>query len=197
MDDIGILIDLSLQIPQPILIGGWATYALLDEGVTHDIDIIVEPWVRSLLRNIVDNYSENSHFGTVKGTGSVKGYPIDIYFLHESRLEGEISLDVTRLAEYVEGEWNGYLLLSKEAIIASKLPAAVGRSGTEKGRKDAHAILALIEAGGSPTKTRQIFEYAQTKPDASLWQVAEECLKANVETNGQRDIIHKFFHEAG
>ena len=115
--------------------------------MTHDIDIIVEPWARSLLHNIVDNYSENSHFETVKGTGSVKGCPIDIYFLHESRLEGEISLDVTRLAEYVEGEWNGYLLLSKEAVIASKLPAAVGSSGTEKGRKDAHAILALIEAG--------------------------------------------------
>ena len=147
MDNIDILIDLSLQIPQPILIGGWATYTLLDEGVTHDIDIIVEPWVRSLLHNIVDNYSENSHFGTVKGTGSVKGCPIDIYFLHESRLEGEISLDVTRLAEYVEGEWNGYLLLSKEAVIASKLPAVVGRSGTEKVAKMPMRFLHSLRRG--------------------------------------------------
>lgn len=195
-EEIQLLTKLSSNIPQAILIGGWSTYALLEEGITHDIDIIVEPYMRGTLQSTIDGYSENSHFGTNKGTGSFQGIPVDIYFLHESRLEGEVSLDVTKLSKYVDSEWNGFSILSKEAVIASKLPAAIGRAESEKGKKDSRAILSLIQIGSDPVVTRKIFEDSQSILDTTAWRTAEECIKDNLATRAERDIAHKFFFAA-
>lgn len=147
------LVDsLGYDLEPSILIGGWATYLRVGGDISQDIDLIInDQSLRTTLRDKLDDYSENSrHSGGKKARGTVEGVHIDAYFPHESKLGDRLLLDVDKLAKYTDnGRMQGWVMLTLDAHIATKLAALLDRPDTEKGEKDAREIVRLIASGGT------------------------------------------------
>lgn len=145
------LVDhLGFDLEPSILIGGWATHLRVGGDVSRDIDLIINsPGLRTRLRDILDDYSENAHHsGGRKVRGSINGVHIDAYIPHESALGNKLRLDVAKLAKHTDAEIvRGWLLLTKDAHIVTKFAALLDRPDTEKGEKDADEIVALLRDG--------------------------------------------------
>jgi hypothetical protein len=147
------LVDsLGYDLEPSILIGGWATYLRVGGDISQDIDLIInDQSLRATLRDKLDDYSENSrHSGGKKARGTVEGVHIDAYFPHESRLGDRLLLEVDKLAKYTDdGRTHGWVMLTLDAHIATKLAALLDRPDTEKGEKDAREIVRLVASGGT------------------------------------------------
>lgn len=148
-----VLDSLGYDLEPSILIGGWATNARVGGEISHDIDLIItDQSLRQKLPLRLSEYSENHfHSGGKKARGDADGVHVDAYFPYESKLGTKLLLDVGVLTRYVDPDLkvHGWLTLTLDAHIATKIAALIDRHATEKGRKDARELVALIDAGGS------------------------------------------------
>lgn len=159
------LVDsLGYDLEPSILIGGWATHLRVGGDISLDIDLIINsPELRSKLREVLSDYSENSHHsGGLKARGTVDGVHIDAYIPHESALGNKLLLEVSVLTRYTDHHIvQGWLLLTLDAHLATKLAALLDRPDTEKGVKDAREIVALLKDGATAPGTVEVL-YAAT-----------------------------------
>lgn len=148
------LVDaLGYDLEPSILIGGWATNARVGGEISHDIDLIItDQSLRQKLPLRLAEYSENQlHSGGKKARGNADGIHVDAYFPYESKLGSKLLLDVGVLTRYVDPHFTlqGWSMLTLDAHIATKIAALIDRHATEKGRKDARELVALIDAGAN------------------------------------------------
>ncbi len=159
------LVDsLGYDLEPSILIGGWATHLRVGGDISLDIDLIINsPELRTRLRDVLQDYSENSlHSGGRKVRGTVNGVHVDAYIPHESALGNKLLLDVNVLTRYTDDEVvQGWLLLTLEAHVATKFAALLDRPDTEKGEKDAREIVALLRKSASAEPALEVL-YAAT-----------------------------------
>ncbi|MBB5633409.1 hypothetical protein BKA04_001632 [Cryobacterium mesophilum] len=159
------LVDsLGYDLEPSILIGGWATHLRVGGDISLDIDLIINsPELRTKLRDVLQDYSENSlHSGGRKVRGTVNGVHVDAYIPRESALGNKLLLDVNVLTRYTDDEvMQGWLLLTLEAHVATKFAALLDRPDTEKGEKDAREIVALLRKGASAERAVEVL-YAAT-----------------------------------
>lgn len=159
------LVDsLGYDLEPSILIGGWATHLRVGGDISLDIDLIINsPELRAKLRDVLQDYSENSlHSGGRKVRGTVNGVHVDAYIPRESALGNKLLLDVNVLTRYTDDEvMQGWLLLTLEAHVATKFAALLDRPDTEKGEKDAREIVALLKEGASAERAVEVL-YAAT-----------------------------------
>ena len=162
LDRLWKLVDhLGFDLEPSILIGGWATHLRVGGEVSTDIDLIINsPELRQRLRDLLEDYSENSHHsGGRKVRGEIDGVHIDAYIPRESNLGDKLRLDVHRLSKYVEPETvKGWLMLTLDAHIATKIAALIDRPETEKGEKDAREIVRLMREGSRPADGAKVVE---------------------------------------
>lgn len=155
-----LLDSLGYDLEPSILIGGWATNARVGGEISHDIDLIVnDQSLRQVLPQRLDEYSENElHSGGKKARGNADGVHVDAYFPYESKLGSRLLLDVGVLTRFVDPEFtlNGWLMLTLDAHIATKIAALIDRHATEKGKKDAREIVALVDSGGDGRKVVEV-----------------------------------------
>lgn len=148
-----LLDSLGYDLEPSILIGGWATNARVGGEISHDIDLIItDQNLRQRLPERLTEYSENQlHSGGRKARGNADGVHVDAYFPYESKLGTKLLLDVGALTRYVDPDLKveGWLMLTLDAHIATKVAALLDRHATEKGRKDARELVALIDSGGT------------------------------------------------
>ena len=148
-----LLDSLGYDLEPSILIGGWATNARVGGEISHDIDLIItDQSLRQRLAERLTEYSENHlHSGGRKARGNADGVHVDAYFPYESKLGTRLLLDVGALTRYVDPDLKveGWLMLTLDAHIAAKIAALLDRHATEKGRKDARELVALIDSGGT------------------------------------------------
>lgn len=152
----GLLDYLGHDLEPSILIGGWATQMRVGGEVSRDIDLIVmEPNLRSTLRNTLDDYSENTiHSGGAKGRGTKDGVHVAAYFPWESALGDILRLKVEVLLDHTEPTpMKGWRFLTIHAHTATKFAALLDRFDTEKGSKDAREVDRLLAAGAAPVET--------------------------------------------
>lgn len=151
-----LLDSLGHDLEPSILIGGWATNARVGGEISHDIDLIItDQSLRQTLPERLTGYSENQlHSGGKKARGDADGVHVDAYFPYESKLGSKLLLDVGVLTHYVDPDFRveGWLMLTLDAHIATKIAALIDRHATEKGRKDARELVALIDSGGDGAK---------------------------------------------
>ena len=142
VDSLGETLDPS------ILIGGWATWMRIggDAFFSRDIDLIIKsPSLRTTLRETLDDYRESRHRGGMKVRGTISGIHIDAYIPYESELGDKLRLKVDVLAEHTDPEpMQRWTLLNGEAHTISKMAALLDRPESEKGRKDAREVLAML-----------------------------------------------------
>jgi hypothetical protein len=150
-----LLDSLGYDLEPSILIGGWATNARVGGEISHDIDLIItDQSLRQRLPQRLTGYSENQlHSGGRKARGDADGVHVDAYFPYESKLGSKLLLDVEVLTRYVDPHLKveGWLMLTLDAHIATKMAALLDRHATEKGKKDARELVALIDSGGTAT----------------------------------------------
>lgn len=155
-----VLDSLGYDLEPSILIGGWATNARVGGEISHDIDLIItDQSLRQKLPERLTGYSENRlHSGGRKARGDVEGIHVDAYFPYESKLGARLLLDVGVLTNYVDPDFKveGWLMLTLDAHIATKIAALLDRFATEKGKKDARELVALIDKGGDATRTVEV-----------------------------------------
>lgn len=155
-----LLDSLGYDLEPSILIGGWATNARVGGEISHDIDLIItDQNLRQKLPERLTGYSENQlHSGGRKARGDADGVHVDAYFPYESKLGSKLLLDVGVLTRYVDPDFmvEGWLMLTLDAHIATKMAALIDRYATEKGRKDARELVALIDAGGDAAKVVEV-----------------------------------------
>ena len=148
-----LLDSLGYDLEPSILIGGWATNARVGGEISHDIDLIItDQNLRQRLPERLTEYSENHlHCGGLKASDNADGVLVDAYFPYESKLGTKLLLDVGALTRYVDPDLKveGWLMLTLDAHIATKIAALLDRHATEKGRKDARELVALIDSGGT------------------------------------------------
>lgn len=151
------LVDsLGYDLDPSILIGGWATNARVGGEISHDVDLIItDQSLRQKLPTRLAEYSENElHSGGKKARGTADGVHVDAYFPYESKLGSKLLLNVGILTNYIDPDFTvqGWLMLTLDAHIATKIAALLDRHATEKGKKDARELVALIDSGGDPRK---------------------------------------------
>jgi hypothetical protein len=148
-----LLDSLGYDLEPSILIGGWATNARVGGEISHDIDLIItDQSLRQRLPERLTEYIENHlHSGGRKARGNADGVHVDAYFPYESKLGTKLLLDVGALTRYVDPDLKveGWLMLTLDAHIATKIAALLDRHATEKGRKDARELVALIDSGAT------------------------------------------------
>lgn len=172
MDDEGtlrtLLDSLGRDLDPSILIGGWATNARVGGEISHDIDLIInDQSLRQVLPQRLHEYSENElHSGGTKARGTADGVHVDAYFPYESKLGSKLLLDVAVLTRFVDPDFtvNGWLMLTLDAHIATKIAALIDRHATEKGKKDAREIVALVDSGGDGRKVVDVIVAATGGP---------------------------------
>lgn len=150
---------LGYDLDPSILIGGWATHERIGGELSSDIDLIIQNQsLRQTLKNYLNDYSENTiHSGGLKVRGNVEGVHIDAYIPHESSLGDKLRLDVAVLANYIDDHIHrGWLMLTLEAHIATKIAALLDRPDTEKGKKDAREIVGLMREDERPADGAQV-----------------------------------------
>lgn len=142
VDSLGETLDPS------ILIGGWATWMRIggDAFFSRDIDLIINsPALRTSLRETLDDYSESRHRGGMKVRGKINGIHIDAYIPYESELGDKLRLKVDVLTKHTDPEpMQNWTLLNGEAHTITKMAALLDRPESEKGRKDAREVLAML-----------------------------------------------------
>lgn len=126
-----LLDSLGYDLEPSILIGGWAANARVGGEISHDIDLIITD--QSLRQRLPERLT------------------VDAYFPYESKLGTKLLLDVGALTRYVDPDLKveGWLMLTLDAHIATKIAALLDRHATEKGRKDARELVALIDSGAT------------------------------------------------
>lgn len=167
-----VLDSLGYDLEPSILIGGWATNARVGGEISHDIDLIItDQSLRQVLPQRLDEYSENElHSGGKKARGNADGVHVDAYFPYESKLGSKLLLDVGVLTRFVDPDFtvNGWLMLTLDAHIATKIAALIDRHATEKGKKDAREIVALVDAGGDGRKVIEVIVAAAGRPKGDI-----------------------------
>ena len=168
-----LLDSLGYDLEPSILIGGWATNARVGGEISHDIDLIItNQSLRQVLPVRLAGYSENEiHSGSKKARGNADGVHVDAYFPYESKLGTKLLLDVGVLMGFVEPGFTvhgGWLMLTLDAHIATKIAALVDRHATEKGRKDARELVALIDSGGDGRKVVEVIVAASGGPKEDI-----------------------------
>lgn len=167
-----LLDSLGYDFEPSILIGGWATNTRVGGEISHDIDLIItDQSLRQRLPQRLDGYSENElHSGGRKARGNADGVHVDAYFPHESKLGTKLLLDVAVLTNYVDPELklHGWLMLTLDAHIATKIAALIDRHATEKGRKDARELVALIDSGGDARNVVEVLVAASGGPQEHI-----------------------------
>lgn len=168
----GVLDSLGHDLDPSILIGGWATNARVGGEISHDIDlIIIDQNLRQVLPQRLQEYSENHlHSGGRKARGDADGVHVDAYFPYESKLGSRLLLDVAVLTGFVDPDLtvNGWHVLTLEAHIATKIAALIDRHSTEKGKKDAREIAALIDSGASGRAVIEVLVAASSAPQEDI-----------------------------
>lgn len=163
--------SLGHDLEPSILIGGWATYLRVGGDISLDIDLIINsPELRSTLREVLQDYSENNlHSGGRKVRGTVNGVHVDAYIPHESALGNKLLLDVNVLTRYTDDRVvKGWLLLTLEAHVTTKFAALLDRPDTEKGEKDAREIVALLRTDASPELAVEVLYAATGGPKVDI-----------------------------
>lgn len=167
-----VLDSLGYDLEPSILIGGWATNARVGGEISHDIDLIItDQNLRQVLPQRLDGYSENQlHSGGKKARGTADGVHVDAYFPYESKLGSKLLLDVGALTRFVDPDFkvHGWFMLTLDAHIATKVAALIDRNATEKGKKDAREIVALIDAGGGGSKVIEVIVAASGGPKEDI-----------------------------
>lgn len=167
-----LLDSLGYDLEPSILIGGWATNARVGGEISHDIDLIItDQNLRQKLPERLTGYSENKlHSGGRKARGDADGVHVDAYFPYESKLGSKLLLDVGVLTHYVDPDFmvEGWLMLTLDAHIATKMAALIDRYATEKGRKDARELVALIDAGGDAAKVIEVLIASTGNPKEAI-----------------------------
>ena len=110
------------------------------------------------------------HSGGKKARGDADGVHVDAYFPHESKLGTKLLLDVGTLTNYVDPDLkvHGWLMLTLDAHIATKIAALIDRHATEKGGKDARELVALINSGGNSEKVIEVLVAASGGPKQDI-----------------------------
>lgn len=167
-----VLDSLGYDLEPSILIGGWATNARVGGEISHDIDLIItDQSLRQKLPQRLTGYSENQlHSGGKRARGDAAGVRVDACFPHESRLGTKLLLDVATLTNYVDTDLkvHGWLMLTLDAHIATKIAALIDRYATEKGGKDARELVSLINSGGDSKKVIEVVVAASGGPKEDI-----------------------------
>ena len=163
-----LLDSLGRDLEPSILIGGWATNARVGGEISHDIDLIItDQSLRQKLPERLTGYSENRlHSGGKKAQGDADGVHVDAYFPYESKLGSKLLLDVGVLTHYVDPDLTvqRWLMLTLDAHVATKIAALIDRHATEKGKKDARELVALIDDGADAAKVVEVLVAASGGP---------------------------------
>ena len=141
------LVDrLGHDLDPSILIGGWATYIRVGGEISLDIDLITSQESRHKLELLMTDLSPSHNHQGRKLRATIDDVHLDIYLPYESQLGTRLRLKVEVLAEYSdELKFEKWTLLGLEAHLTTKMAALLDRHFSEKGKKDAREILALLK----------------------------------------------------
>lgn len=194
------LVDhLGYDLDPSILIGGWATQLRVGGEISRDIDLIIaSPELRSRLREVLDDYSENTlHSGGRKARGTIDGIHVDAYIPHESLLGNRLRLNVVALARHTDsGVVRGWHLLTVDAHLATKFAALLDRPDTEKGAKDAREVVALLHTGATPHLTISVILEATEREPREVPELVREAFdlamdRSGVNKGARRDLAQQ------
>lgn len=189
---------LGRELEPSVLIGGWATRALVGGEISRDIDLIVgEPSLRSRLREKLDDYSENRHQNSgMKVRGSVQEVHVDAYIPHESLLGSHLLLDVAEIVKHVgPEELAGWRLLRVEAHLVTKFAALLDRPDSEKGAKDAREISALLKLNHDLSEAIKILRAASARSDSELMVQLTRLFELLPDRAGFNKSARREFHQ--
>jgi hypothetical protein len=170
------LVDrLGYELEPSILIGGWASWIYIRTATSAAIDAIISSdEVRLKLQTAIADLSSNTVHQGRKLRGNVDGVHIDIYLPYESRLGQRLQLRTEVLTQHVaDGDYNGWLLLTREAHLVTKLAALLDRPRSAKGQKDADEILTMLRLGLSAQICVEVLQQASAATEPLAQQVDE------------------------
>lgn len=150
-----VLDSLGYDLEPSILMGGWATNARVGGEISHDIDLIItDQNLRQKLPQRLTEQRESVAQRRPKGARQCRWNPRRRLLPYESKLGSKLLLDVGVLTRYIDPDLKveGWLILTPDAHIATKIAALIDRQATEQGRKDARELVALINKGGDAAR---------------------------------------------
>jgi len=119
-----------------VLIGGWAVYLYTHALKSKDIDLVCD---HETLSRLKDEFSVEKNDRLKKYEIKADGFDIDIYVPHWSDL-GLAAEEVSRDAVSIEG----FMVPTRETLVALKLVAHRERKASLKGMKDRIDIISLL-----------------------------------------------------
>ncbi|SCX05190.1 hypothetical protein [Candidatus Aquiluna sp. UB-MaderosW2red] len=155
---------LGHDLEPSILIGGWATFIRVGGEISLDIDLITSQQSRHKLEQLMTDLSSSHNHQGRKLRATIDNVHLDIYLPYESQLGDKLRLKVEVLAEYSDDlKFEKWTLLCIEAHISTKMAALLDRHFSEKGKKDAREILALLKLENvDPTVAAEILGRASS-----------------------------------
>lgn len=160
------------EFPELILIGGWASWARVGGLRSHDIDMIVQPELRTLIEAKYGQMSVSTHIAGKKWNADYEGIHLDIYVPYQSRLGNRLRLAVEGLLPYAETV-DGWRLLEVPAHLATKFAALLDRPESQPGEKDRQEIWSLLQQDLSPDAVTEVLGAAQAERPETLAAVRE------------------------
>lgn len=148
------------DVPDAILIGGWASWARIGVLQSHDIDVIVGPELLPLIEQRFGPLTLSTHIGGRKWRGQIEGIHLDVYVPHQSRLGARLRLRVEALPPYAEVV-DGRRLLGLPAHLATKFAALLDRPESQSGEKDRFEIWRLLAQDISPSQIGQVMRASE------------------------------------
>lgn len=169
-----VLKALHREVPEAVVIGGWASYLRLRLQKSHDIALIVDMPAMAKLRQ-KHKLELRQHVGGRKYKATVREIGIDVYATHQSELDARLRLPVEALMTHTE-KVHGHRTLQAEALFIAKMAALLDRPDTLPGNKDRNEMIALLRqraANFRADTVAQILSATRSDPNARSQLIAE------------------------
>jgi hypothetical protein len=191
-----VLTEIHRQVPDAIVIGGWAAYLLHQGQKSHDIDLIVDMAGMSALQRL-HRLEPRGHLGGRKYKVVIREVGVDIYAAYQSELGQRLRLPVEVLIGHARTV-AGHRSLRPEALLTAKMAALLDRPDTlpgEKDRQDIWAILHHDPAGWRSEVVADILRQTNTAP-ASRVPLVEEAFGYLEEIDSLTRVDKQFLRRA-
>lgn len=191
-----VLTELHRQVPDAIVIGGWAAFLLHQGQKSHDIDLIVDMASMSALQRLY-RLESRGHIGGRKYKVVIRDVGVDIYVAYQSELGQRLRLPVEALLGHAETV-AGHRSLRPEALFVAKMAALLDRPDTlpgEKDRQDIWAILHHNPAGWRSDVVADILRQTRTAPESRV-PLVEEAFGYLTEIDSLTRVDKQFLRRA-
>jgi hypothetical protein len=148
------------DLPDAIVIGGWASWVRIGVPQSHDIAVIVGAEVLPLIEQRHGPLTASTHIGGRKYRGRIDRVHLDVYVPYQSRLGARLKLRVEDLLPYAEIV-DGRRLLALPAHLATKFAALLDRPESQPGEKDRMEIWMLLAQDVSPRQLGEVLRASE------------------------------------